>query len=100
MEMRNNGLDGLKALLGVSAAATPQSRQAQRGAVTSDLAQDQATVSNAGAEALQAAGDSGVRMEKVAAVQAALAAGSYGVAATDVAAKIIDSMLASNPASE
>jgi negative regulator of flagellin synthesis FlgM len=94
MEMRN-GLDGLKTLLGISEISTPQPRQLRSGQSPNAgiLDGDRATLSSAGESALQAAGDSEVRMEKVAAVQAALAAGTYKVAAMDVAGKIIDSML-------
>lgn len=101
MEMRN-GLDGLKALLGVSATTTPQSRQMQRSSSpdAGNLAQDQATVSSAGTEALRATGEADVRMEKVAAVQAALAAGAYSVPASEVASKVIDSMLVAKPSGE
>lgn len=94
MEMRN-GLDGLKALLGISETSALQPRQMKSGATpdAGALAGDHATVSSAGTEALQAAGDSGVRMEKVTAVQAALAAGTYRVGAEEVARKMVDSML-------
>ena len=50
-------------------------------------------MSNAGTEALQASAASGVRMDKVTAVQAALAAGSYSVPATALAGKLVDAML-------
>ncbi len=94
MELRN-GLDGLKALLGASAAEMLQSRQMERNASpeSGNLDGDQATVSNAGSEALRTASDEGVRMEKVTAVQAALTAGTYNVPANDVAAKLINSMI-------
>ncbi len=94
MEMRN-GLDGLKSLLGVSATDTLQSRQMQRNASpeAGSLDSDQATVSNAASEALRTASDEGVRMERVTAVQAALAAGTYNVPANDVAEKVINSMI-------
>jgi negative regulator of flagellin synthesis FlgM len=39
------------------------------------------------------AGDSDVRMNKVATIQAALAAGTYDVSASEVASKVVDSML-------
>ncbi|MGB6191133.1 MAG: flagellar biosynthesis anti-sigma factor FlgM [Terracidiphilus sp.] len=97
-----NGLDGLKALLGVSASTTPQSRQTQRSSSpgAGDLAQDQATVSSAGTEALRGTGEADVRMEKVVAVQAAMAAGTYSVPASEVASKVIDSMLVAKPSGE
>jgi flagellar biosynthesis anti-sigma factor FlgM len=55
---------------------------------------DVATLSNAGSEVAQGAADGGVRMEKVAAIQAALAAGAYSVPASVVASKLVDVMLA------
>ena len=41
----------------------------------------------------QAVSGDGVRMEKVAAIQAALAAGTYDVPASAVASKLVDAML-------
>jgi len=51
-------------------------------------------LSAAATEASQAAAEPDVRMDKVAAVQAALAAGTYDVPAAAVAGKVIDAMLA------
>ena len=94
MEMRNS-LDGLKALLGISSTvATPvQPVKNDTPAGGRNLGIDQATLSNAGSEVSLAAADTGVRMEKVAAVQAALATGTYNVPAAAVAEKLLDSML-------
>lgn len=98
MEMRN-GLDGLKTLLGISETSAPRPRLVKNGVLTDAgvLAGDHATLSSAGAEALQATGDSDVRMEKVVAVQAALKAGTYSVSSEEVAGKVIDSMFADGP---
>jgi anti-sigma28 factor (negative regulator of flagellin synthesis) len=60
-----------------------------------------ASVSCAGCDALSSAGSGvapiiayeGVRMEKVAALKAALAAGTYHAPASAVAAKVVDAML-------
>jgi negative regulator of flagellin synthesis FlgM len=57
------------------------------------LSADQATLSNAGSEVSQSAGTDGVRMDKVAAVQSALAAGTYSVPASAVASKLVDAMM-------
>ncbi|HTW78493.1 MAG TPA: flagellar biosynthesis anti-sigma factor FlgM [Terracidiphilus sp.] len=94
MDVRNN-LDGLKSLLGVQSPPTaPASTRSGAQAGASEFTGDRATLSSAGSEAsLVSAGDD-IRMEKVAAVQAALAAGSYSVPATAVATKIVDAMLA------
>ncbi len=94
MDVRNN-LDGLRSLLGVnspSTSAASQTSGSQAGA--SNLSGDSATLSSVGSEVSQQAVGDGVRMDKVAAVQAALAAGTYGVPASAVAAKMVDAMLA------
>jgi negative regulator of flagellin synthesis FlgM len=94
MDIRSS-LEGLKSLLGTPAAApaaaqqTKSSATAGTGAIWSDLA----TVSSAGSEISQMADSSDVRMEKVAEIQAALAAGSYDVPASAVVSKVVDSML-------
>lgn len=56
-------------------------------------AADVATLTPAGSLAAQSAPDSDVRMDKVAAVQQALAAGTYSVPASAVADKMIGQML-------
>jgi flagellar biosynthesis anti-sigma factor FlgM len=52
-------------------------------------------LSSAGSEVSQTASDSSARMDKVAEIQAALAAGRYNVSASAVASKVVDSMLGS-----
>ncbi|MBB6147245.1 negative regulator of flagellin synthesis FlgM [Silvibacterium bohemicum] len=54
---------------------------------------DQAHLSAAANIMSQAAGQTDVRMDKVASVQAALASGSYQVSSAQVAGKLIDQML-------
>ncbi len=95
MDIRNS-LEGLKSLLGTTAAAPAAAQQPKSGAAAaggSALGSDRATLSSAGSEVSQTAADSGVRMDKVAGIQAALAAGSYNVSAGAVASKVVDSML-------
>ena len=95
MDVRNN-LDGLKTLLGIPASASTQAQQvkSQAAPAADSLSGDHATLSSAGSKAAQAASASAdVRMDKVAAVQAALNSRSYQVPATAVAGKIVDSML-------
>lgn len=94
MDIRNS-LEGLKSLLGTQAATTVASQQTKSSttAATSALGSDQATLSSVGSEVSQTVGDSDVRMDKVATIQAALATGSYDVPASDVASKVVDSML-------
>lgn len=93
MEIRNS-LDGLKSLLGVNGAEQPAiqgkaGQVAQGGAFSAD----HATLSNAASEIAQAAGEDGVRMEKVAAIQSALESGTYSVPASAVASKVVEAML-------
>jgi negative regulator of flagellin synthesis FlgM len=95
MDIRN-GLDGLKSLFGVSPAAPPAPQgknAAATGTAGSALDSDRATLSSAGSEVSQAVSEEGVRTEKVAAVQALLAAGTYNVPASAVASKMVDAML-------
>ena len=90
----NNSLDGLKSLLGMSPAAPVSSEARSSGSVGgSGLSNDRATLSSAASEAAQSTGDDGLRMDKVAAMQAALAAGNYSVPASAVASRLVDSML-------
>jgi negative regulator of flagellin synthesis FlgM len=56
-------------------------------------AADHATVSVAGTGISQSSGGSDVRMEKVAAVQQALANGTYNIPAEAVASSVVNSML-------
>ncbi|MGD0548203.1 MAG: flagellar biosynthesis anti-sigma factor FlgM [Terracidiphilus sp.] len=95
MDIRSS-LDGLKSLLGTPAAA-PSTPQPKSSSTTgSGLGSDRATFSSAGSQVSQTASDSGVRMDKVANIQAALAAGTYNVSAGAIASKLVDSMLASH----
>jgi negative regulator of flagellin synthesis FlgM len=93
MDIRNS-LDGLRSLLGVN--PTPaQASQTKGGAAASGSAfdTDRATLSNAANEVSQSFSDDGVRPEKVAEIQTALAAGTYDVPASAVASKLVDAML-------
>jgi flagellar biosynthesis anti-sigma factor FlgM len=94
MEMRNS-LDGLKTLLGVPSTEPTKPLSTKNGSATevAGLAGDRASLSNAGSEVSQTAADSDVRMDKVAAVRAALEAGTYNVPASEVAGKLLDAML-------
>lgn len=93
MDIRSS-LDGLKTLLGVTPASTP-AQKTQTGSTLDAhlLSSDQATLSSAGSEVAQSAGDAGVRAGKVTEIQAALQAGTYDVHASAVATKMIDAML-------
>lgn len=95
MDLRTS-LDGLKSLLGTtsaSEASTPQNRSVASASSASVLNSDSATLSSAGSEASLTSSGSDVRMDKVASVQAALAAGTYNVPISAVASKLVDAML-------
>lgn len=92
----SSSLEGLRSLLGVNTtapAATPArtNTPAQENTPFSDLA----TLSSAGSQVSASASGDGVRMDKVASIQAALASGTYNVPASAVASRVIDSMLGS-----
>lgn len=90
----HNGLDGLKTIFGVNrAATTPAAGASSKAPAASAPATDRATFSAAGSEVSMAATEPDVRIDKVASVQSALAAGTYHVPASAVAAKIVDAML-------
>ena len=93
MDIRNS-LDSLKSLLGVpSAASSPVPIKVTPPGVGSGMTSDRATFSSAGSEVSLTAADSGVRADKVAAVQQALASGTYNIAPSAVASRMVDSML-------
>lgn len=94
MDIRNS-TEGLKTLLGVPSTAPAQTQPVERGgqAGASALTGDTATLSSAGTEVSQTASESGVRADKVAAIQGALAAETYNVPASAVASKVVDAML-------
>ncbi len=93
MDIRNS-LESLRSILGPSSATTPAAgprTSTTRG--TSTLGADQATLSCAGSEVSLTANADGVRMDKVASIQAALAAGTYNVPTEAVASRMVDAML-------
>jgi negative regulator of flagellin synthesis FlgM len=97
MDIRGS-FDGLKSILGVnstSTAATTATTQSSSVTSTSGStwSSDQATLSSAGSAVSLSSSDSDVRMDKVAAIQSALAAGTYQASASAVASRLVDSML-------
>ena len=95
MEIRNNS-EALNAFLGVSSnrsikPAAVRGQEAQEAGAA--FSGDEATLSNVGAAMQSAADRDGVRLDKVAAIQQALAAGTYNVSASEVADKLVESML-------
>lgn len=94
MDVRNN-LEGLQSLLGIAPANASGTREAKGGAGSaSGMGSDLATFSSAGSQVSQTVSDEGVRADKVAGIQAALAAGTYNVPASAIAGKLVDAMLA------
>ena len=88
------GINSLSVLSSASVGATSAGESAKAAVVKTGVgapALDQASLSVAGGFAAQ--GDGDVRTEKVAALSAAIANGTYNVSADDVAGKILDSLL-------
>ncbi len=95
MDIRSS-LDGLRSLLGVSQSASSSAQLAKQARITGagPFSADHATLSSAGSIVSQSLTDDGVRMDKVASIQAAIEAGAYNVPASAVASKMVDAMLA------
>ncbi len=94
MDIRT-GLEGLRSLLGVPQTANPptQPSPSVSSTATSAFSSDRATLSSAGAGVAETAGESGVRMDKVDEIRAAIAAGTYSIPASAVASRLVDSMM-------
>jgi len=96
MDIRSS-YEGLKSILGVSQppVAPAQTKASSTTSSGSGLGSDLATFSTAGSMVSQSSSDSGVRLDKVAQIQAALAAGTYSFAPSAMASRMVDSMLGS-----
>jgi negative regulator of flagellin synthesis FlgM len=94
----SSSLEGLRSLLGVNstAPAAIPARANTPAPETGSPFNDLATLSSAGSQVSATASGDGVRMDKVAAIQSALASGTYNVPASAVASKVMDSMLGSH----
>jgi flagellar biosynthesis anti-sigma factor FlgM len=89
-----NDLQGLQQIFSSQKVAPARDNgPSSAGPGPSENAADVATLTSAGSAAAQSAPDSDVRMDKVSAIQQALAAGTYNVPASAVADKMIDRML-------
>jgi negative regulator of flagellin synthesis FlgM len=97
MPLANDSAVSDSATSGVGATTRTQAvgrNTATRGSsAVDDIASDSAKVSLAGAMLSQATTGSDVRFEKVAALQQSIAAGTYNVSASDVASRLVDSLL-------
>jgi len=95
MDIRNS-LEGLRSLLGTAGTASTAAQPArapQAGINSEAMGADRATLSSAASHVAQSASETGVRMDKVAGIQSALAAGTYAVPPAAVASKVVDAML-------
>ena len=90
----NDNLHNLQQVLGVTetGAVTEAQRSQQHAAGTAESVQDRTEVSTAASLANQAMAVPDVRMERVAAVQQAIASGSYQVSAGALADTLINYM--------
>ena len=86
------GIENLNQIFPAQAAAT--SPRAAADSQQEAQPADQAQLSAAGTQAAQSPADSDVRLDKVAAIQNALAAGTYEVPASAVAEKVVSALLA------
>lgn len=99
----SNGIGNLQQVLSSITTATPQpvsqateptETPKQSNVLAHQASQaDQTSLSSAGGMMAQALEGSDTRSDKVAALQQAIASGSYNVSSSDVAGKMIDSML-------
>ncbi|MFP5230338.1 MAG: flagellar biosynthesis anti-sigma factor FlgM [Acidobacteriota bacterium] len=92
MNIQNN-LQGLQQLFSSEAVTQTAGKTGASPSGVPKPGTDQATLSSAASVAAAAAPDSDVRMEKVTAIQQAIAAGTYQVPASAVAGKMIDHMM-------
>lgn len=79
------------ATTGATQANTPATATKTKGGSPEQI--DQAKLSSIGGLVSQALGGSDVRMDKVVKLQQAITSGSYSVSSSDVAEKMIDSLL-------
>jgi negative regulator of flagellin synthesis FlgM len=90
----NNNVQGLQQLFPAQGGARTENTAAQQsGSAAVSGSADQTTLSPAASMAAASAQDSGVRMEKVASIQQAIAAGTYNIPASAVAGKMMDHMM-------
>ena len=98
-----NGIGTLQQTISTADTAAPAKASATNGAaavssgiadgVGSAISGDRTSLSSASGLVAQALSGSDVRTDKVAALQQSIAAGTYGVSASDVASKVMDFLL-------
>jgi len=88
-----SSMEVLRSLLGVSQAPASSAQQVRQGPAADSFTTDRATLSSAGSLVSQSVSEDGVRLDKVAEIQAALASGTYNLPASAVASRMIDAML-------
>jgi negative regulator of flagellin synthesis FlgM len=97
MNVENNSLQGLQQLLSSDSVVRPEAARGAGTAVANtsgvEGTADQAKLSAAASAAARLAPDADVRLDKVAEIQQALAAGSYQVPSSAIADKMIGAML-------
>ena len=89
----SNGIENLSRALSSQPAATETPARSEVASQPAGLGGDQARLSTVATQVAQSASASDVRLDKVSAVQSALQTGTYQVPASDVAQKIVNSML-------
>jgi negative regulator of flagellin synthesis FlgM len=92
MNIQNN-LQGLQQLFSSQDVTPAAGKTGGSQAPEAKVSSDQATLSSLASAASAVAPDSDVRMEKVAAIQQAVASGTYSVPSSEVAGRMIDHML-------
>jgi flagellar biosynthesis anti-sigma factor FlgM len=90
----SNGIEDLSKVLPSQPSTAATVAKDSSGLQTKSLDDDKAELSAVATELAQSPATSDVRLDKVASIQSALQSGTYQVPATDVAQKIITSLLA------
>ena len=90
----SNGIENLAQIFSAQPAPAASPAKSSNPSQSAALASDKAQLSIVATQVAQSSSTSDVRLDKVASIQSALQAGTYDVAASDVAQKVIASMLA------
>jgi negative regulator of flagellin synthesis FlgM len=88
-----NGIDNLSQLFPSQKAAVGAAPQNVGSSRDNNLTSDKANLSAAASQLAQSGTESDVRLDKVASIQNALAAGTYQVPASEVAKKVVSALL-------